>query len=169
MSVNPVFPVVFNGGQMTDLPVFTGTFDGTELFEVVAPGNVEDGVNYSITSKLLSSLIIQIGLAPVIIGNGQHTTIGDPYIVQPTDGRIYVNKTVAGPTFILMPAVSTMISEPLVRDVAGTADDAGNGITVNFSGGQVADGNATVPITSAYGGYFFRPISALGSWTLGVG
>lgn len=169
MSVNPVFPVTFNGGQMTDLPVFSGTFDGSELFEVVAPGNEAEGVNYSIPSQLLAALIIQIGLNPVIISDGEHATIGNPYMVQPTDGRIYVNKTVAEPTFILMPAVSTMLAEPLVHDSAGTADDAGNGITVSFSGGQLADGLATVPIQTPYGGYFFRPVIALGKWTLGVG
>ena len=30
---------IFVGGQMTDLPSYTGTsFDGTELFEIVSPG-----------------------------------------------------------------------------------------------------------------------------------
>lgn len=171
MSVNPVSPVVFNGGQMTDLPEFSGTLNGEELMEVVAaPAGadlVAEGVNYSITTDLLAALIVQLTITAVIIGNGEHTTALDPYIVQPTDGRIYINKSVASPTYITMPLASGMIVEPLIKDVAGTVDDVGNGVTVTFTGGEDADGNATVSITSAYGGYFFRPISSLSQWTLG--
>lgn len=173
MSVNPVSPVAFQGGQMTDLPEFSGTLNGEELIEVVAAAAgadlAADGVNYSITSELLATLLVQLTITGVVIANGEYETVGDPYIVQPTDSRIYVNKTTPGPTYILMPLASTMFTEPLVRDVVGTVDDAGNGITINFTSGEVADGNASVPITSPYGGYFIRPISSLGSWTLGVG
>jgi len=161
-------PQIFNGGQMTDLPLFNGSFDGTELFETVAPGNVENGVNYRIPSLLLAALLSGVTTIPIIIGNGQYNTPGDPYPVPNVGGRIYVNKTIAEPTYILMGAASTYLVEPLIKDIAGTVDDVGNGITVSFTSGQLADGNAVVPITSPYGGYFFRPVSALGKWTLGA-
>lgn len=156
----------YNGGQMTDLPVFSGTFDGTELFEVVAPGNVTLGINYSITSTLLAALLVDLALAPVIIANGQYTNPASPYEVPPGVNRVYVNKTAAEATYIQLGATASALGEPLVREVAGTN---GNTITVSFTGGEEADGNATVPIQAAYGGYFFRPISTLGQWTLGVG
>lgn len=156
----------YNGGQMTDLPVFSGAFDGTELFEVVAPGNVDQGINYSINSTLLASLLVGLSLKPVIIANGQFTSPGSPYVVPPGVNRVYVDKTAAEATYIQLGATVSALGEPLIREVAGTA---GNTITVSFTGGEEADGNATVPIQSAYGGYFFRPISALGQWTLGVG
>lgn len=170
MSVNPVFPVVFNGGQMTDLPVFSGTLDGTELMEIVAAGAGQDieanGVNYQITTLLLATLLVQVTLNAVIIGDGEHTSALDPYEVQPTDGRIYINKSIASPTYILMPLASTMVVEPLVQDIAGTVTDV-NGVTVAFTGGELANGLATIPIQSAYGGYFFRPATTLGKWLLG--
>lgn len=172
MSVNPVFPVVFNGGQMTDLPAFTGTLNGQEMMEIVAaPLNASlaaEGVNYSITTQLLASLINYLITTPVIIAQGEHATIGTPYIVQPADSRIYIDKPVAEATYLLMPDASTMFVEPLVRDIAGTAG-SGVGITVSFTGGQLADGLATIPIETPYGGYFFRPVATLSKWTLGVG
>lgn len=170
MSVNPVFPVVFNGGQMTDLPVFTGTLNGTELMEIVAAPtgqtNEASGVNYQIDTLLLAQLLISVGLSAVVISDGEHETPGDAYEAQPTDARIFINKTVAAPTYIMMPLASTMLCEPLVVDVAGTAA-AGNGATVTFTGGELANGIATVPIETAYGGYFFRPATTLGKWILG--
>ncbi len=50
----------FAGGQMTDLPPYTGGYDPTALIEIVAPGNVEDGINYSITLGALSALLTPI-------------------------------------------------------------------------------------------------------------
>lgn len=156
---------------MTDLPVFSGTLDGTELIEIVAAPsgqtNEASGVNYQITTELLASLLIYLGTDIVIIGDGEHVTIGDPYVVQPTDSRIYINKAIASPTFILMPAASTMFIEPLVKDVAGTVD-VGSEVTVSFTGGELADGNATIPIGQPYGGYVIRPIGLLDQWTLGA-
>lgn len=173
MSVNPVFPVTFNGGQMTDLPEFTGTLNGEELIEIVAAAAGADleaeGVNYSIPSQLLANLLVQLTLTAVIITDGQYDTPGDPYVVQSTDGRIYINKSVAEPTYIEMPLASTMIVEPLVRDVAGTVNDTTAIVTTTFTGGEFADDNyTTVQITSPWGGYFFRPITAMARWALGT-
>lgn len=154
---------------MTDLPEFSGTFDGTELFEVVAPGNVEEGVNYSINSALLAALLSQLGATAVIISDGEYEDPGDPFVPGVSVARIYVNKTIPGPTYIEFGLASSYVVEPLVADVAGTVDEVGNGITVTFTGGQLADGNATVPINSPYSGYFFRPLVTLGKWHLGVG
>ena len=171
MSVNPITPDVFQGGQMTDLPVFSGTLNGTELMEVVAAptgqSNAAAGVNYQITTELLATLLSQLTITAVILVDGQHSTPGDPYIPGPTIGRVYVNKAIAEPTYIAFGHAATYVVEPLVKDVAGTADALGNGIFVSFAGTESADGNALVPIQTAYGGYIFRPIASLNNWTLG--
>jgi predicted secreted protein len=171
VSVNPITPDVFQGGQMTDLPVFSGTLDGTELMEIVAAPagqtNEAAGVNYQITTSQLAALLSALSLHAVIIRTGQYSTIGNPYVPGPTISRIYVDKTIAEPTYISMNMASTYFVEPLVKDIAGTADALGNGITVTFTGGEVADTYATIPITTPFGGYFFRPIAAINSWTLG--
>jgi hypothetical protein len=171
VSVNPITPDVFQGGQMTDLPVFSGTLNGTELMEVVAAptgqSNAVAGVNYQITTTLLAGLLANLNLASVIITNGQYTSPLAPYVPGPFVGRIYINKTVPGPTYITFAAASTYFFEPLVKDIAGTADAAGNGVIVRFSGLEEADGNSIVSIETPYGGYFFRPIASINDWTLG--
>ena len=172
MSVNPVSPVVFNGGQMTDLPVFTGTLNGSELMEVVAAGTgqsvVTEGVNYQIDTAQLSALLISLAQSSVIITDGQHTTPGDPYIPTPFIGRVYVNKSVAEPTYIHFDRATTYSVEPLVQDVAGTLDGVTGIITCTFTGGESANGITAIPIATPYGGYFFRPVGALNTWILGT-
>ncbi len=156
--------VTFNGGQMTDLPVFSGTFDGTELIEIVAPGNEEDGINYSITSAALAAQLVPFGAVQVVIAQGQHATALTPYVVPANVARVYVNKTVAEPTYIQFGNASAQIDDVLVKDVAGTADGAGNGIFTTVT----TDGIANPTITVPYGGFFFRPVTSLNKWTLGT-
>jgi hypothetical protein len=171
VSVNPITPDVFEGGQMTDLPVFSGTLNGTELMEVVAAPtgqtNEASGVNYQITTQLLAVLIANLNLTSVIIVDGQYTNPLSPYIPTQLISRIYINKTLAEPTYITFDHATAYAVEPLVKDIAGTADAVGNGIIVRFTGLEAADGNQTVSIETPYGGYFFRPIASLNTWTLG--
>lgn len=160
----------FTGGQMTDLPPFTGTsFDGTELFEIVAPGNPAQAVNYSITSERLAALLVLGG--QVIISQGQNNSPSDPYLVPATMGRVYVNKTVAEPTYVQLQRAALYTSDPLVADIAGTVDASGNGIFVTFTGSETADklSPAAVTISTPFGGYFFRPVTSLDTWHLGTG
>lgn len=164
----------FAGGQMTDLPAFTATsFDGTELFEVVSgfpsPTNANTAVNYSITSAQLAALLVVLLNKPVIITQGQFTNPASPYVVPVNAARVYVDKATPEPTYVQFAAVATYIVEPLITDIAGTVDNAGNGIFVTFSGGQLVDGLSSVTVTTPFGGYFFRPITSLGSWHLGAG
>jgi hypothetical protein len=171
VSVNPITPDVFQGGQMTDLPAFTGTLDGTELMEIVAAPagqtNEAAGVNYQITTDQLAALLTALGIQAVIITDGQYTSPLTPFTPTQLQARIYVNKTIAEPTYITFATAATYNVEPLVKDIAGTADAVGNGIIVQFTGVEAADGNSIVSIESPYGGYFFRPIASLNTWTLG--
>jgi hypothetical protein len=147
---NPPFPStdVFTGGQMTDLPSFTGTsFDGTELFEVVAPGNAAEGVNYSISSALLALLLgglIQ-GQA-VVVRDG--ATSGDPYDV-PTDvSQVLFKKTVGAASYALLAASASYPGPVAINDLKG--DAAINPITINFTGGELCDGNASIVLNANY-------------------
>jgi hypothetical protein len=153
---------------MTDLPVFTGTFNGTEVFEVVAAPtgqtNPAAGVNYQITSALLAALLSNLGQTAVIITNGQYTSPASPYVPPIGVSRIYVSKTNVEATYIQFDLASSYLVEPLVKEIAGSAAPA---ITVTFTNAESADGNTSVPIQTPYGGYFFRPVSSLSTWTLG--
>ena len=161
MSVNPVFPVVFNGGQMTDLPIFSGTFDGTEMFEVVAPGNEALGVNYSITALLLSGLMFGFAQTPTIITSGA-TSIA-PYVPSIFETRVLFNKAVGAASFTDIGGAVARNNRPImVRDIKGDADV--NNISVSFTG--TCDGLASpIVIQSAYAGYWFNPLPN-GNWYL---
>lgn len=159
----------FSGGQMTDLPAFTATaFDGTELIEIVSgtpsATNADTGVNYSITSLQLSLLLTVLRSSQVVIGQGQNMTSGTAYVMPPNVSRIYVNKATPEPTYIMFGAANVQFMDVLVKDVAGTSDGAGNGIFTAVT----ADGIVNPTVTSPYGGFWFRPIPSLNSWTLGT-
>lgn len=165
MSVNPVFPVVFNGGQMTDLPEFSGSLNGAELMEIVAaPAGATleaQGVNYSITTNLLASLVIGFGLTPTIIIAG--ATVGTPYVPAVTETRILLNKTVGAASGVNIGGAVARANLPImVRDIKGDADV--NNISVTFTG--TCDGLASpIVISSAFAGFIFNPLPN-GNWYL---
>lgn len=165
MSVNPVSPVTFNGGQMTDLPEFSGTLDGTELIEIVAAGAGQnlatEGVNYSIPSNLLATLLFAVGFAPTIVETG--ATIGDPFEPTAIMSRVLINKTVPSNSYIdLGGAVDRNDLPVMVRDIANNADTYP--ISVAFTG--TCDGMASpIIINSANAGYIFNPLPN-GNWYL---
>lgn len=151
----------YNGGQMTDLPTFAGPFDGTELFEVVAPGNVEEGINYSIPSLLLAQYIAGLIAGPTIITVG--ATIGSPYAALGTDTRILLNKTTPSASYVNIGAATDRKLLPvMVRDLAGNADTFN--ISISFTG--IADGIASpIVISNPYAGWVFNPLPN-GNWFL---
>jgi hypothetical protein len=141
---------VFQGGQMTDLPAYSGALDVTALMEIVSPGNVLNGVNYKIT-------IAQLAL---IVGSGSSAaltiiTSGASYNSVQTDTRILVNKTVGSPTTVALLAGSSYFQPVLVKDLKG---DAGtNNITVTFPG--TFDGIASpLTISTNYGWIWLNPL-----------
>ena len=139
---------VFQGGQMTDLPVYPGTQDFTALMEVVSPGNVTSGVNYAINLGQLADIIGNGGLPTII-------TSGSVYNSVQSDVRILVNKTVGSPTTIALLAASLYFQSVLVKDVKG--DAATNNITITFPG--TYDGIASpLVINTNYGFIWFNPL-----------
>lgn len=160
----------FAGGQMTDLPAFTlTTLQGSELFEIVASGTGQpttaaNAVNYSITSLLLAQLLISLRSGQVVIGQGQNTTALTAFSVPTGIGAVYVNKVTPEPTYVTFGAANVQLGNVLVKDVAGTPDNAGNGIFNTVT----SDGLVNPTIVVPYGGYIFRPVTSLNIWTLGT-
>lgn len=143
--------LAFNGGQMTDLPEFVGTsFDGTELFEIVAPGNEEEGINYGIPSALLAALLVQITSLPTFI------TSGAAYHSVAADTRILVNKTIGSATSVVLLGGASYKQPVLVKDLKGDADV--NPITVTFASGTL-DGLSSVVINNPFGYFWFNPLA----------
>jgi hypothetical protein len=146
----------FQGGQMTDLPAYPGTVDLTALFEIVSPGTAANGVNYGINTPQLASLLFA----------GQFSTptilkTGTSYASVATDTRILSNLTVAAP-FTLTMLSSASYSQPiLIKDIAGNWGPT-NTFTINFSGGQTMDGQASLVFSSPYQWIWLNPLTTGG-------
>jgi hypothetical protein len=148
---------IWQGGQMTDLPNYTGAFDGTELFEIVAPGNAAQGLNYSMTTAQLAAAFgtLQTAALPILSG----ATLGTPLLLPVFPTRFLVKKNTPSASYINL-ASSVLYPAPvLIKDEGGNADVYP--ITVTFFGGELADGLSSVTISTPYGGYWFNPLPAL--------
>lgn len=153
MAVQNPLLNVFEGGQMTDLPGYPGTFDLTGLMEIVSPGNATLGVNYGISLAQLA-LIIGSGGLPTII------TSGATYNSVQTDTKILVNKTIGSATAITLLGAVNYFQPVLVKDLKLDADV--NPITINFTG--TYDGIASPLTISNQGGFiWFYPLAS-GNW-----
>lgn len=162
--VNPQIPV-FVGGQMTDLPVFPGTqLVGNELMELVSPPNVDQALNYSITTGVLASLIIPLGSRAVFVLNGG--TAPAPFVPGASFARYLFKNTVPAASFVQFAPALNYAQPILIKDQLGDADV--HPITVTFSGGQLVDGLATVTISTPYGGYWISPLPDFTGFYLGT-
>lgn len=139
---------------MTDLPEFSGTFDGLEVMEIVAAPSGEtneaSGVNYQITTELLAFLLGKAAYSALTI-----ITSGASYDSVDTDTRILVDKTVGSATTINLLDGAEYSQPVLVKDVKGDADV--NPITITFPG--TMDGvSSPIVINSQYGFFWFNPL-----------
>ncbi len=160
----PQIPV-FVGGQMTDLPTFPGAqLVGNELFEIVSPPNVDQALNYSVSSGLLALMIVGISNPGIFVLDGG--TAPAPFIPLNTISRYLFKTTLALPSFVQFDLASTYPGPILIKDQKGDADV--RPITVTFSGGQLVDGLATVTISTPYGGYWFTPLPDNSGFYLGT-
>src|ERR1700722_17696645 len=67
MAIPNTYP---SDGRLTTLQNFTGTIGGTELMEIVSPGNPSLGVNYNITTQALANQLIPLSTAIVTVPQG---------------------------------------------------------------------------------------------------
>lgn len=147
-------------GRITSMPAYPNTtLGGAELFLIVSPGNAQAGINYNITTNLLSQLMLSfLTLAPNI------QTASATYTALLTDNVILYNRTVSvGTATLQLPLASTRLASlPLViKDIQGNAGTAV--INVLGSGAETIDGLGTYPINSPYGGIKIVPLAA-GGW-----
>jgi hypothetical protein len=99
--------------------------------------------------------------------NGQRTVTAAGVVnVLTTDSRVLINKTVGAATSVVMPSSVTVVNPILIKDLK--RDASTNNITVTFTGGQLADGLASVVIATDGGAYWFNPLAS-GGWYLTTG
>jgi hypothetical protein len=117
----------------------------------------------------LSTIAAQIspsaGVSATIIDGA---TIGDPYVVAPGVTRVLFDKTVGAASYVLFGlSIEYGTAAILVKDIKG--DAASNPITIQFSGGELADGLSTIVLDTAYAGVRVTPYPMGGGYYITAG
>jgi hypothetical protein len=142
-------------GRITSLDVLS-VLSGSEVMEIVSPGNEQFGNNYQVTVTVLGAFFVglSIPIKPTYV-------ITTPYVPLATDTILLMN--VAGPSVVNLPLASSRSGVPLmIKDYAGLAGNGTNTITVNRSSPDLIDGLTTFAINVDYGGYRIGP--CVGGW-----
>ena len=150
-------------GQITSLPVFSGTLTGGEVQEIVSPGTAAAGVSYQATLASIASFFSAFNfISSTVITTG--ATLASPYLMLTTDTQILFKKTAGSPSYLRAPLAASMRAPfpVVIKDIKG--DAATNPITVLFSGGELIDGASTLSINNAYGWVRINPNPGGGAW-----
>jgi len=143
-------------GRITSLQQWSAVFTsltGTEVIEIVSPGNPLSGVpaNYQITTAQLLTFAQSFNIVQVI----SDATSATPFAVTSSVARVLINKTSGTATFLTMPLASTMLTPTLIKDIKG--DASSNNITLLFTG-QLCDGLSQLVIDVNYGWVEVSPL-----------
>jgi len=103
------------------------------------------------------SLVAALNLATFV----NYITNGTLYNVQPNDQRILVNLLTPGAFSVVLPIGATKNGPVLVKDVSGNGGSS-QPITVTVINGETINGQASVPIHSNWGGFWFNPLPGAG-------
>ena len=150
-------------GRLTSLQVLNLTLNGSEIMEIVSPGNAQFGNNYQVTTQVLAAFFAAFTvLNTETITAG--ATVGSPYAVQITDTQVLFDKIATSPSFAVLP-LSASMAYPfpiLFKDIRG--DAAANNITLSFSGGETCDLQTTIVIDSSFGWVRIAPNPSGTGW-----
>ena len=149
-------------GQITSLQMLPNPLSGGEVMEIVQPGTAALGNSYQVTTSELASFFAASSASiEVILGDA---TAISPYLIKPADGVLLFNKIIGTPSYVLAPIASAMstLSPILIKDLLG--DAATNNITINFTGGQLCDGQPAVLVDNAYGWVRIVPAPGGAAW-----
>jgi hypothetical protein len=150
-------------GRITSLSSLAAPLSGSEVMEIVSPGNASTGNNYQVTTAVIAAFCASFpALNTEVIKAG--ATLASPYMVAATDTVILFNKTLASASYATCPAASSMLygQDILFKDIKGDAYT--NNITIQFSGSEKCDGLTTLAIDTNYGFVRVTPIPGGGGW-----
>lgn len=147
-------------GRLTSLEVLNISLTGSEVMEIVSPGNAEFGNNFQVTTAVLGAYFASFQF------QGATVVKVSPYIMLTTNTRLLVDLTTPGPCSILVPLAADMLAPfpVLIKDLAGIADPDTNPITITFTDGEQIDGLDQLQITNPYGWVTINPTPGGGSW-----
>jgi hypothetical protein len=150
-------------GRLTSFMMLPVALAGGEVMYIVSPGNAAQGNSYQVTTATLAAFFAAfpfLNREDITAG----ATLATPYMVLPTDTQILLNKTIGSASYVTFPLASTMTYPfgVLVKDLKG--DAATNNITIQFTGGQLCDGQSTVVMQNNYDWVTINPSPGGGSW-----
>lgn len=150
-------------GRMTSFDPVPAPITGTELMWMVQPGNVAQGVLYNVQVNVIAAFSAAFPFLNTTVITAGATNVS-PYFVTTTDTRILFNKTLASPSFAVLPGAASMAFPfgILFKDLKG--DAATNPITITFTGGELCDGQTSVVINNAFGWVTINPVPGGGAW-----
>ena len=140
-------------GRLPSQNELTGMLSGGEVMYIVSPGNNTQGQSFKITTQTLSVFFGSFSLSNTVI-----LTTGASYNSLVTDARILLNLGIAAPFTVTLLGSSSYSHPVLIKDIAGDVDGT-NTLTINFTGGQLADGQSSVVLRNAYAGVWLNPLS----------
>lgn len=139
-------------GRTTSQNVLTGPLDGTAVIDIVSPGNAALGNSYQVTLNTLATFFGSFGTPTVVQAGATYNSVV-------ADTRILIDLTVAGALSIVMLSSSSYTQPVLIKDIKGNVDPT-HTATITFSGGELADGQTSIPLQTAYAGVWLNPLPA---------
>ena len=141
-------------GRLTSQNVLSGPLTGSEVMYIVSPGNATNGQSYQITTSVLATFFNSFfPLNPTIV-NATYASVA-------TDTRLLVELSPVSPITITMLSSSSYSQPILIKDVNGTISSVDT-VTIDFSGGQTADGLTSITLQTAYAGIWLNPLTSGG-------
>lgn len=136
-------------GRTTSQNVLTSPLDSTSVIDIVSPGNVSTGNSYQVSLATLAGFF----------GSYYNPTfVKTTYSSVATDTRLLVQLNPVNPIAITILPSSSYTQPILVKDTNGTVS-AVNTVTIDFSGGQLADGQSSITLQNAYAGIWLNPLA----------
>jgi hypothetical protein len=156
-------PFIPLDGRITSLALLNISLTGSEVMEIISPGNAELGDNYQVTTAVLGAYFSAFPyVSTIVIKSG--ATLATPFPIPTTATRILLDKTIASDTYLVAPLAASMLAPfpVFIKDLAGNANT--NNININFTGGELCDGLSTMQVTSDYGWVTINPVPSGGAW-----
>lgn len=147
-------------GRIPSQNLLVAPLDGTEVMEIVWPGNNESGNTYQVTTQTLAGYFQGSGVITVITVGA---TLGNAYPVLTNQSRVLFDKVSGSASYAVCPLASSLTTQDILfKDLKGDAFT--NNITVTFSGGELCDGLSSVIINNDYGWLKIAPYPGGGAW-----
>ena len=145
---------------ITSLPLAV-SLTGADSFPIVQAGTTKRVLFATIAGQISPNANV-----PVLVTSG--ATVGSPFVVPTGVNEVLLNKTVGAASWVKFNLAATYGSGAvLVKDIKG--DAATNNITVEFTGGELAETLSTIVLSTNYASVRLTPLPGGGGFFITSG